>query len=77
MSLICKTNLKSIAKELNQASLKFECLCLLKTQKWCNEILFCIEDVDPFDDTCSINYSSVSLKKIKKWKKSIKLKFFL
>jgi hypothetical protein len=60
MSLITKTNINEIARELNQASLTFDYLCLQKTQKWCNELLFCLDSCYLTDDLCTINYSKVN-----------------
>ena len=69
--VLCKTNINEIGKELNNAVLMYDYLCLSKTHKWCNEMLFSLENVTLTDDSLTINYHKVNsvnakIEKIKK-----------
>ena len=42
--ILNKTNLSEITKELTSCVLTYDYLCLFRTQKWCSEMLYSIED---------------------------------
>ena len=42
--ILNKTNINDIVKELTSCVLTYDYLCLFRTQKWCTEILYSIED---------------------------------
>jgi hypothetical protein len=58
--ILAKANIIDIAKELNTSALTYEYLCLSKTQKWCNELLYSLENVPISEESSIINYSKVN-----------------
>ena len=75
--LLAKANIIDIAKELNTSALTYEYLCLSKTQKWCNELLYSLENVPISEESSIINYSKVNgFKRIKNNSNFFCLKIF-
>ncbi len=57
-----KTNTNDIGKELVQSVLTYDFLCLSRTQKWCSEMLYSMDDEQTSlvnDDFFKYNHNEV------------------
>ncbi len=57
-----KTNTNEIVKELTSCILTYDYLCLFRTQKWCSEMLFSIEETTPTmndADSLKVDYTNL------------------
>jgi anaphase-promoting complex subunit 8 len=48
--ILNKTNANEIVKELTSCVLTYDYLCLSRTQKWCSEMLYAIDEATPINE---------------------------
>ena len=68
--ILNKTNINEIVKELTSCVLTYDYLCLSRTQKWCSEMLYAIEETTPLNEYDSIKndyFNMIDLKEFRRF----------